>query len=92
MFFDVSLSKEGIGAGVWIISPNREFKAFSFKLTFECTNNVTEYEAMLLRLNALKDLGAKRIDVFGYSELVINQVNDSYQTKHPRMRAYRTDV
>ena len=46
----------------------------------------------MLGLNSLKYLGAKRIDVFGDFELVINQVNDNYQTKHPRMRAYRNDV
>ena len=45
----------------------------------------------MLGLNALKYLGAKRIDMFGDSELVINQVNDSYQTKHPRMREYRNE-
>ena len=28
----------------------------------------------------------------GDSDLVINQVNDSYQTRHPRMRAYRNEV
>ena len=63
MYFDGSISKEGASAGVWIISPNREFKVYSFKLTFECTNNVSEYEALLLGLNALKYLNAKRIDV-----------------------------
>ena len=36
-------------------------------------------------------MGAKRIEVFGDSELLVNQVNDSYQTKHPRMRAYRNE-
>ena len=83
MYFDGSISKEGAGAGIWIISPNRDFKVYSYKLTFECTNNVAEYEALLLGLNALKDLKEKRIDVFGDSELVVNQVNDSYQTKNP---------
>ena len=65
---------------------------YSFKLTFECTNNVAEYEALLLGLIALKDVKAKRIDVFGDYELVVNQVNDNYQTKHPRMRAYKNKV
>ena len=46
----------------------------------------------MLGLNALKYLGAKKIDMFGYSELVINRVNESYQTKHPRMREYRNEV
>ena len=90
--FDGSISKEGVGAGVWIISPYREFMVYSFKLTFECTSNVVEYEVLNLDLNALKDLKSNRIDVYGYSELVINQVNGSYQTKHTMMRAYRNEV
>ena len=92
MYFDGSAAKIGAGAGVYIISPIRDFKALSYKLTFECTNNVAEYEALLLGLHALKDLGAQRIKVLGDAELVINQVNDSYQTRHPRMRAYRNEV
>ena len=45
----------------------------------------------MLRLNALKYLGAKRIDVFRDFKLVINQVNDNYQNKHPRMGAYKNE-
>ena len=92
MYFDGSVAKIGAGAGVYIISPIRDFKALSYKLNFECTDNMDEYEALLLGLNALKDMGEKRMQVLGDSELVINQVNDSYQTKHPIMRAYRNEV
>ena len=92
MYFDGSVAKVGPGTSVYIISPNRDFKYFSYKLTFECTNNVTKYEALLLGLHALKDLGAKWVQVFGDSELVKNQVNDSYQTKHPIMRSYKNEV
>ena len=77
MYFDGSVAKIGAGAGVYIISPIRDFKALSYKLNFECTNNVAKYEALLLGLNALKDMGAKRVQVMGDSKLVINQVNDS---------------
>ena len=48
MYFDGSICKEGTRAGIWIISPNRDFKVYSYKLTFECTNNVAEYESFLL--------------------------------------------
>ena len=72
MYFDGYVAKVGAGASVYIISPIRDFKALSYKLTFECTNNVVEYEDLLLGLNALKDLGAKRVQVIGDSELVIN--------------------
>ena len=40
MYFDGSVAKVGVGAGVYIIYPIRDFKYFSYKLTFECTNNV----------------------------------------------------
>ena len=44
---------------------------YSFKLKFECSNNIAEYEALLLGLNALNDLKEKIIDVFGDLELVV---------------------
>ena len=78
MYFDGFVAKMGVGAGAYIISLIRYFRALSYNLTFECTNNVAEYEALLLGLNALKYLGAKRVHVLGDSELVINQVNENY--------------
>jgi hypothetical protein len=51
-----------------------------------------EYEALILGLKVLKELGTKRIAVHGDSELVINQVKGIYQSKHPRLRAYRNLV
>ena len=78
MYFDGLITKQGVGASVCIISPYIDFKVYSFKLTFECTNIVGEYEALLLGLNALKELKENRIDVYGNSGLVINQVNGSY--------------
>ena len=92
MYFDSSVSKAGAGACVYIISPTKDTKTYSYKLVFECSNNVAEYEALLLGLNALKDLGAKGVQIFGDSELVVNQVHDIYQTKHPRIRAYQNEV
>jgi ribonuclease HI len=88
------VNKEGAGAGVWIIPPdaNSNSKLCSYKLAFDCTNNMVEYEALILGLNTLKYLGEKKIYVHGDSELVINQVKGIYQTKHPRMRAYRNLV
>ena len=72
MYFDGSMAKVGTGVGVYIISLIRDFKALSYKLTFECTNNVAEYESLLLGLHALEYLGAQRIRVLGDSELVID--------------------
>jgi hypothetical protein len=72
MNFDGATCREGVGAGVWIYHPNRDSKLCSYKLVFECTNNMAEYEALILGLKVLEELGAKRIVVLGDSELIIN--------------------
>ena len=88
MSFDGETSKKGAGAGIWIRPPMGEPKLLSYKLEFKCTNNVAEYEALILGLKALKHLQAQRINIRGDSELVIKEVYGSYQAKHPRLRSY----
>ena len=73
MDFDGAASKEGAGAGVWIGPPVGEPKLLSYKLHFKCTNNMVEYEALILELKALKDLQAQRINIQGDLELIIKQ-------------------
>jgi ribonuclease HI len=53
---------------------------------------MAEYEALVLGLKALKEMGSRRIVVHGDSELIINQVKGIYQEKHPILRAYRNTV
>ena len=74
MSFDGAVSKKGVGAGIWITPPVGEPKLLSYKLEFKCTNNVAEYEALILGLKALKDIQAQKINIQGYSELVIKHV------------------
>ena len=92
MSFDGVVSKEGVGAGVWIRPPSGEPKLLSYKLYCNYRNNVVEYEALVLGLRALRDLQAKKIDIYGDFEPVIKQVQRSYQAKHPRLRSYRNLV
>jgi ribonuclease HI len=75
-----------------INTPKVGSKIFSYKLTFDCTNNMAEYEELILGLRTLKELGAKRIMVHRDSKLIINQVKGIYQSKHPILRAYRNLV
>ena len=83
MSFDGSCGKAGSGAGIWIHNTN-EFH--SYKPYFQCTNNIAEYEALILGLNFLKDLGAKKISIRGDSELIIKQIKGEYSKKNPRLR------
>ena len=47
---------------------------FAYKLSFPCSNNEEEYEALLLGLKAAKRFGIKKLKEFGDFELVIKQV------------------
>ena len=58
MSFDGSCGKFGSRAGVWIHNTN---KGHSYKIDFQCTNNILEYEALLLGLHLIKNIGAKKI-------------------------------
>jgi ribonuclease HI len=88
MFFDGASSKESVGAGVFFISPTQEIISLSYKLEFETTNNVAEYEALVLGLRSTKDMNIEELAVFGDAELIVHQVKSMYKQKHPRLRTY----
>ncbi|KAH9315515.1 hypothetical protein KI387_024142, partial [Taxus chinensis] len=46
LYFDGSRSRNGMGAGVVLISPKDEKLFFTHRLQFACSNNVAEYEAL----------------------------------------------
>ena len=78
---------------MWIHNTESEYvESHTCNLHFKCTNNITEYEALILGLNLLRKLGARRIAVRGDSELIIKHVNGEYAVKNPRLRAYRNDA
>jgi hypothetical protein len=83
MFFDGASSSKGAGAGVVFVSPCQETISLSYKLEFEATNNVAEYEALVLGLRAAKEMGIEGVAVFGDAELIIQQVRNDYRAKHP---------
>lgn len=99
MDFDGTVGSDGAGIGIWVRNPSSapnqvssNVRVCSYKLAFDCSNNEAEYEALIVGLKILKKLKAKRIAVYGDSDLVIKQVKGEFQAKHPRMRAYRNAV
>jgi ribonuclease HI len=92
MFFDGDFSSMGAGVGVIFVSPCHETISLSYRMEFEVTNNVAEYEALVLGLKAAKEMGIKEMDVFGDAEPIVQQVKNVYQTKNPRLRNYRNEV
>jgi hypothetical protein len=71
MFFDGASSREGASARVFFVSPAQETISLSYKLEPEATNNVAEYEALVLGLKAAKEMGIHEVAVFEDEELVV---------------------
>jgi ribonuclease HI len=44
---------------------------------------MAEYEALILGLQLVRKLGAKRVSIMGDSELIIKQINGEYSVNNP---------
>src|SRR5262245_54530093 len=50
------------------------------------TNNVAEYEALILGLEQAKTISAEHLVIRGDSELIIKQMISEYRVKHPDLK------
>jgi ribonuclease HI len=92
MFFDGSLMKTGAGAGLLFISPLGKHLRYVLRLHFPTSNNVAEYEALVNGLRIAIELGVRRLDARGDSQLVIDQVMKNSHCRNPKMEAYCDEV
>lgn len=82
VFMDSAPSALGVGVGIIIITPKGIKLKHSFRLGFRASNNETKYKALLAELKAVLDLGAREVEVYSDSQLVVNQ--GSFEAKDPR--------
>ncbi|XP_074290338.1 uncharacterized protein LOC141617067 [Silene latifolia] len=83
MYFDGAARRDGVGAGVVFISPQNHVMPYSFTLTQLCSNNMAEYQALILGLQMAIKIGVRDMDIYGDSQLVISQVLDEYEPPEP---------
>jgi ribonuclease HI len=90
MYFDGSLMKTGAGAGLLFISPLGKHVRYVIRLHFPTSNNVAEYEALVNGLHIAVELGVRRLDARGDSQLVIDMKNSHCHDR--KMEAYCDEV
>ena len=93
MYFDGAFSRQGVGAGVLLVTHSGEHLKYIVQMHFaweEATNNTSVYERLLARLRIAAKLGIKKLIIRGDSQLVVRQVNKDYQS--PLMEAYVEEV
>jgi ribonuclease HI len=90
--FDGAQSSARSGAGIVLRSPDNETTLFSCKPNFKCSDNIAEYETIILGVNLVTDMNIKSLHVRGDSNLIISQVNKKFATKNPRLKHYKDVV
>ena len=92
MFFDGSFTQQGFSAGILFITPQRYSLPKAYKILFPCTNNIVEYEDLINGMKIAAEWRVDHLNVFGDSQLVINQVNDVYQKRDEKLLPYKCMV
>ena len=72
VFLDSALSAMGVGAGIVIITPKGIWLEHSFRLWFRAPNNEVEYEALLAGLRTVLGMGARDVEIYSDSWLVVS--------------------
>ena len=60
----------------------------SFRMRFKASNNEAEYKALLVRLKTVLGIGARDIEAYSDSRMVVNQVQGSFEARDSRMKEY----
>ena len=74
------------GAAYVLEDPSGEVSSSAARFLGETTNNVAEYEALILGLRAAAEGGVRRLRVFADSELVVRQVCGHYKVRNEGLR------
>ena len=73
------------GAGALLYDPGGTLKGQLSRYLGETTNNVAEYQALILGLQLAREQGAARIQILADSQLVVEQLKGSYKVKSPHL-------
>ena len=92
LVFDGASNAHGNGIGAVITSTIGFHLPFTTRLCFECTNNMAEYEACILGIEAVINLRIKVLEVYGDSALVIIQVKGDWDTRDHKLIPYKEHV
>jgi ribonuclease HI len=71
------------GAGVEIVDEQKRPVLESKKYLGQTTNNVAEYQALIIAFQESLTLGVGQVEVYTDSELLANQWNGIYKVKNP---------
>ncbi|XP_075649873.1 uncharacterized protein LOC142620384 [Castanea sativa] len=87
-----SSNKHTGGVSVVLHTPEGDKIECMLRLDFSTTNNKAEHEALIVGLDLAIATGANSMIVYSDSQIVISQINGSYECKNERMKKYLEEV
>uniref|UniRef100_A0A7V4G7B2 Ribonuclease HI family protein n=1 Tax=Desulfobacca acetoxidans TaxID=60893 RepID=A0A7V4G7B2_9BACT len=73
------------GAGFILFDPEGRERAAGSRFLGVTTNNVAEYQALLLGLEEARKLGVQHLQVYSDSELLVRQLTGVYRVRQPHL-------
>jgi ribonuclease HI len=92
VFYDGSWGTFGAGAAAVLVAPSKVRTCYAAKLDFSCTNNIAEYEALLLGLRKLRAMGIRRAILKTDSQDISGHVDKSSKARDPKLEKYLDTV
>jgi ribonuclease HI len=82
----------GAGADAVLVAPSKVRTCYASRLDFSCTNNIAEYEALLLGLRKLKAMGIRRAVLKTDSQIISGHVDKSSKARVSKLEKYLDTV
>ena len=89
---DGASNAQGSGAGLILTSPEGIDIEYALRFGFRASNNEAEYEAIIAGLNLAHSLEVDQLVVYSDSQLVVRQIEDTYEAKSETMVLYLQKV
>ena len=85
-------NSQGSGAGLILTSPDRINVEHALRFGFQASNNEVEYEVVIAGLNLAHSMEADQLEICSDSQLVVRQIEDSYEARCEKMILYLKKV
>ena len=89
---DGAANAQGSGVGLILTFPDGIDVEYALRFGFQASNNEAEYEAVIAGLNLAHSMEADQLEVSNDSQLVVKQIEDSYEAKSEKMILYLKKV
>ena len=89
---DGASQQTGADIGLQLKSPSGDKIEQAIQLSFNASNNESEYEAILAGIELAAAISADKLIIRSDSQLVVGQVNVEYESRDPQMAKYVTLV